>query len=225
MGIDYIGEIARVNATIVAEGASVGDFGTALFLRHYTPITDPSASGWTLEAQSQGLEVEVYNSREAVATKFGANSEAAKAATAWYSQTPKPKDFAVASWCPSGLTGYIEGSPITLAYADFLSATSPTAIKVTVGGKQTANLNFAHSSVSSYTLMAAAIQAGIRAISGISKSTVVYDATAKSLQFILDPRDRLPVSSGIQFSDRKVAEALGFTDERGAKTSCRYSRW
>ena len=82
-----ITEFADVSISVSPVGVTAGDFGTLGFLTNETDVA--------LVAISSAERSRSYTSLASVAGDWTASSEVYKAATAFYGQTPTPKDFVV----------------------------------------------------------------------------------------------------------------------------------
>ena len=182
-----IGSIVRVQAAIAPRGASQREFGRTLLV-----TTDA-----TLEPGS--TRVMSFGNMGEVAEMFDSGAMPYRAAQAYFSQSPYPRDLLIGRWAGSPQKSVLRGGePGTLA--ELQAVTTATLIWQ---GATTSNLDF--SGDTSFADVADAVQTALRATSedSLDDATVEYSGGAFRVTLGLDPDD---VPYGI---DGFVADATG----------------
>jgi len=155
-----ISDIVTVNIRVAAGGVSRTDFGTGLFL-----TDDPG-----VDAGGPG-KVRRFGSLEEVGAVFNGSTEPYRAAVAWFSQNPRPRDFFVGRWATTAVNSSIYGGEAASA-SGFTASNSSFVLE---GETVTVDL----SSASDYAAIATALQAGIRGMTDtrFSNATVTVEDT------------------------------------------------
>ena len=105
-----IGTYTNVMSSLTPTAVEVTDFGRTLLL-----TTDPEIDPTD--------RVHVYTRLEDLITALGSSSPAATAATAYFSQTPRPKPLVCGRWVETGFGGYVVGgTPASLSTIQAITA-------------------------------------------------------------------------------------------------------
>ena len=213
MPIENAANIVKVSARIASSGAAEGDFGRTLFLEERKPdLTITASSGLTPHVEA--LSVKSFQSVAGVVAEFGANSEPAKAATAYYAQRPVPKDFVVGGYCPAGTLSYVRSDEVTSDADSLTKIKAASGFKITVGGKTTGVITT--SGAASLGAALTLINTALNGLVDVAKAKVIWNATEKRFYFVFDPSDKVAVTDGVRTDTAGASTALGVTDHGSA---------
>ena len=203
-----IQDIVRITAQIdVPQVTGRARFGNVLFV-----TTDPTLAG------SGGNSVATFANLTEVANEFPTTSPVYAAAQIYFSQSPYPPPLVVGRWSQSASIARVVGGEHDSAEA--IEALAATTLTLSQDGADVSISGLGSSPFdgdTSYSSIAASLQAIIRAVSfaGNSDVTVTYDATRGA--FVLGGSLNAGVPRQLDFPTGGLATALGWTSEAGGR--------
>lgn len=168
-----INQIVDVNISISGGGAQAGNFGLACIFGD-SEVIPPNQRYLS------------FSNFQSVAEVFPENSEEYKQAEIFTSQNPYPIEFWIARWIKTDAAGFLKTDLTTTGLSSLL-AINDGSLKIAFDGvaeEKITGLDF--TTVSSWSDVAAEIQAGIRAIAtgGFTLATVSVIQNSSGVQFI-----------------------------------------
>lgn len=123
--------------------------------------------------------VRKYSTPESVATDWGADSEVAKVATTYFSQSPKPANFMVGVRFDANQAAELVGGSVPTTGLTAFQAISNGGFKVAIDGSEQEITAINLSGSANMDEVASAIQTKIRAVAtgGFTAATFVHDGT------------------------------------------------
>jgi len=193
-----INDFAQVSISSSPTGAAAGDFGILGFLTNEANVI------------SIAERARSYTSLVSVGEDWVATSEVYKAAVAFYSQTPAPKDFTVLvnfeAAQPATLIGGGSETPAELV-ANVDGTAGDLVLALDSGVTITLTALDLSGVAATYADMAAAIQTKLRLETGGSSMTCVHN----SYQFVITNGATGPASTIATAAESVAAVALGLT--------------
>ena len=193
-----IADVVRISASIRAGGATLDQFGRGLFVAEDGPLSGGGPD-----------KVRVFARLSDVSAVFDSDTEFYKAALAWFSQNPRPKNLLMARWAKTLVPTVITGGD----HAALATFTAISNGSLTIDGTEVDGIDF--SGLANLAAVATAVQTDIQAEGGrLAAVTVAYTGGA----FVVttpDGSDTGPITAGV--AGTNVATHLGLTADDGAK--------
>lgn len=128
--------------------------------------------------------VQVYDSLDAVLESFSASSEAYKAASAFFDQSPRPSQMAIGKVFSASVSGFLQCGKTQQNVATWKAVTAGS-FSITIDGVTASVSGITFATVVSLAGVASALQTAIRAAGvsvGFTAATVVYNAATQTLR-------------------------------------------
>ncbi len=168
-----------------------------------------------------------YSNLDGVTADWSAGTEVAKAATAYFSQQPKPTSLKVSTRYPTAQSAQLRGGSVIDATALLLIADGSFAISIDGGAEDIGSLNFTDGE-SDLDDIAASIQTALRAIAtgGYTLATCIHDGArffitsgttgaTSTISFltVVDPASGTDISSLLQMQQGEGTKGNGIVAE------------
>ena len=190
--------IVRVSDSIVATGVLRKELGIGLF------ITVNNALG--LGAN----RVAVYSDFATLSKKFPAGSEPYKAAQAWFSQSPFPRNLVVGRWFNESTGAKLTGGKVTSSVDALKELKATGKLSITINGKAYDNKAIDFSEIDSYqaaaekikaTLNEAPITVTYNALTSGFVITTTQTGNEQSISYAVAPNDGVDLSQTLCLRD------------------------
>lgn len=133
-----------------------------------------------------GTRIRYYQSLDAVQADFAASSEAVRAATDFFSQSPRAKTLAIAKVFEEAVAGFCQGGAIADKNLTEWKAVTDGAMKLTIDGvtKEVTGISFAD--INAIADIAGVLQTAIRGVGGdgFETATVIYNNTTGTIRIV-----------------------------------------
>lgn len=191
-----ITEFADVSISVSPTGVSSGNFGILGFL-----AVDAAGQAKSGKDITSAERTRAYTSIDSVGLDWEATSEVYKAATAYYGQTPTPRDFTVLMNYVDAHAAQLVGSATYATLAEINALGAAAALTLTVDGTDATTVVDVSSSAD-FDAVALAVQTAVALIE--SGTTVVHDG----VKFVATS-PTTGAASTISFGGGELGVALG----------------
>jgi len=196
-----ITEFADVSISVSPTGVSGGNFGILGFLAK-------SSDSLIGSAISPAERARPYTSLATVGGDWGTSSEVYKAATAFYAQTPTPRDFTVImNYDVAQAASLVGGSSLTEANLIAAAWNGTGALEFTVDGTTISITDLDVSAATTYADIASEIETAIQLEVGGATVTCTHDGS----RFVIKSGTTGAASTITVASDSDAANNLGLT--------------